>query len=198
MKIIGITGGTGAGKTTALRVLEEMGALTIDCDRLYHDLLERSVSMLRELEDRFPTAFSQGMLQRKRLGRLVFDDPAALADLNRITHKYVAEEVDELLRRHREQGGTLAAVEAIALIEAGLGGRCDTVVGITAPLGIRAERIQAREGMTLSYALARIRGQKPEDYFRQSCDHVLENTFASPEAFAQACRALFTRLTSEE
>ena len=130
--IIGITGGTGGGKTTLLNVLEAMGACVIDCDALYHELTFDSREMLREIECEFCGVVKDDCLDRKELGRIVFGDVEALNRLNAITHKYVSMEVDKRLSKAKEEGKTLAGVDAIALIESGLSKMCNFVVGVIA------------------------------------------------------------------
>ena len=94
MKIIGITGPTGAGKTTALGALTALGACIIDADAVYHRLLEESAPLREALTARFGDICDQmGRIDRKKLGEQVFTDPAALADLNGITHRFVGEAV---------------------------------------------------------------------------------------------------------
>lgn len=119
MKIVGITGGTGCGKTTALQELEAMGALVLDCDAIYHELLESSSALLGEIEKCFPNTVQDGKLDRKALGTIVFADAAALSDLNAITHKYVGMELQRRLREFAMAGGTLAAIDAIELFSSG-------------------------------------------------------------------------------
>ena len=91
--ILGITGGTGCGKTTLLQLIRQRGGLVLDCDEIYHRLLESDRQMLAAIKNRFPQAFSLGILDRKALGKIVFADPAALETLNGITHRAVREEV---------------------------------------------------------------------------------------------------------
>ena len=107
MKIIGITGGSGVGKTTVLGELEQFDTHIIDCDAVYHRLLESDAGLLGELRDRFgQTVFrDDGSLDRKALGGVVFRDANALADLNAITHKYVDAEVDGQIEAARPAGG---------------------------------------------------------------------------------------------
>ena len=76
--ILGITGGTGCGKTTALRVLQDLGAIILDCDAIYHDLLRTDKKLLAAIEARFPVTVIDGQLERKKLGAIVFSDDAAL------------------------------------------------------------------------------------------------------------------------
>ena len=158
MKVIGITGPTGAGKTTALRVLEKMGALILDCDVVYHDLTLSCVPMREELKETFgPDIFgSDGSLRRKALGAVVFDNPAALERLNAITHRYVAQAVRGSLVQAAREGRSAAAVDAIALMEGGLGELCDATVAVVAAPETRVRRIMAREGIGEEYARLRV------------------------------------------
>jgi dephospho-CoA kinase len=190
MRIIGITGGTGTGKTTALEVLRGMGAMTVDCDDVYHRLTAESAALRDALEDRFGAVYRNGRLDRKALGAIVFSDEKALSDLNTITHKYIDAEVDRLLRAHAMAGGRLAGIDAVELIESGIARRCRRVFGITAPAEIRAARIVAREGISREYAELRIAAQKPDGYYREHCDAIIENNGDIAE-FAARCRAAF-------
>ena len=195
VKKIGITGGSGSGKTTALNVLAEMGVLTIDCDDVYHDLAASSSDMLSELEARFPGALKDGTLQRKALGELVFSDSSALIDLNAITHRYVSAEVDRRLTHWAKMGGRFAAIGAIALIEGGMARRCFAVVGVTAPRDMRIERLMAREGISREYAEKRIDAQKSDDFYYKKCDYILVND-GSLDEFRKICEELFKKIIS--
>ena len=109
MFVIGITGGTGTGKTTALEVVRELGGAVIDCDEVYHRLLETDKEMLAAIEAAFPGTVEGGVLQRKKLGQIVFGDPEKLQRLNGITHGFVKKAVDKRLAEARREGKTLAA-----------------------------------------------------------------------------------------
>ena len=187
--IIGITGGTGCGKSTLLKLLESKGCLCMDCDAIYHALLAQDKGLLDSIERRFPGTVENGQLNRKKLGSVVFSDPAALSDLNKITHSAVKEEV---LRR-LEAKPELAAIDAIALHEGGLGSLCDTTVAILAPEEARILRLMEREGISRQYAKSRIAAQHPDEWFRSHCDHVLENN-DSLEAFQTKCLAFLASL----
>lgn len=175
MKIFGITGCTGAGKTSALHVFKEKGALVLDCDAIYHTLLAESDEMLAELRAQFPSAFAAGHFDRKKLGEIVFNSPEALRALNDITHKYVAEAVKSRLRDFAMSGGQLAAIDAVELIASGIDRLCDCTLAITADEALRAERIMQRENISREYALQRIRAQKGEEYYRSNCTYTVEN-----------------------
>lgn len=190
MKIIGITGGTGCGKTTALNELERRGALLIDCDAVYHRMLETDRPMLDEIEKYFPGAVVDGKLDRKALGAVVFTDEEALRDLNIITHRHINLEIRRILREHAMNGGTLAAIDAIELFSSGLAKRCTATVGVIAGRDVRISRIMRRDGISREYAMMRVNAQRPNEYFIQKCSRVLENN-GSQEEFIERCRKTF-------
>ena len=191
MKIIGITGGSGGGKTSALGALKTLGAYVIDCDDVYHELLMQSTDMLRELEERFHGIVMDGVLDRKALGQIVFSDSGALEQLNEITHRFVKVEVDRRLMKWEADGGTLAAIDAIALIESGIGALCQVIVGVTAPFEVRVRRIMERDGINEEYARLRIGAQKPDSFYNDNCDYVLVSDCKTARAFEDKCRLFF-------
>ena len=186
--ILGITGGTGCGKTTLLDCIREKGGLVLDCDAIYHELLTRDDRLLSAIENRFPGTVEGGQLQRKKLGAIVFADPEALTDLNRITHGAVKTEVI----RRLEEKPALAAIDAIALFEGALAELCDRTVAVTAPVESRVQRLMARDGISEDYARSRIAAQHEENWFRQRCDHVLEN-MDTKEHFQEKCLAFLNQ-----
>ena len=199
MTVIGITGPTGAGKTTVLNVLKELGGAVVDCDAVYHELLRTSTPLQNELKARFGGEIfdETGDLRRKELGAIVFHDKEALAGLNAITHRHIIAELDRLIARAEAQGCPAIALDAVALIESGAAERCRTTVAVTAPPEVRVRRIMAREGISEEYARARIASQKPSQWFEERCDHVLRNDGGREELEAQA-RALFMSIIPKE
>lgn len=187
--IIGITGGTGCGKTTALDAIRQLGGLVIDCDALYHSLLNTDREMLCQIAARFPGTVTDNVLDRKKLGEIVFSDETALLDLNLITHGAVKEKVIQLLKGSKN----LAAIDAIGLFEGGLAELCDVTVAITAPEEVRIARLMARDGISSHYAAQRIGAQKPQSYFASLCDYVLDNNGTQMQ-FQKKCLAFFRNL----
>ena len=187
--ILGITGGTGCGKTTLLECIREKGGLVLDCDAIYHELLTRDACLLSAIEARFPGTVENGRLQRKKLGAVVFADPQALEDLNSITHGAVKAEVI----RRLEEKPALAAIDAIALFEGGLAELCDATVAVTAPTEDRVRRLMRRDGISEDYARARIAAQKSEGWFREKCDYCLVND-GELDAFRAKCLAFLMDL----
>ena len=187
--IIGITGGTGCGKTTFLEIIQQQGGLILDCDAIYHQLLATDAAMLSSIEARFPGAVENGILNRKKLGAIVFSDEKALLDLNKITHSAVKTEV---LRRLSE-APELVAIDAIGLFEGDLAELCDVTVAITAPLDARIRRLMARDEITEEYAKSRIAAQHSDEWFREKCDHILVNDTDLP-TFRAKCLAFLLSL----
>ena len=187
--IIGITGGTGCGKTTLLNVIQEQGGVILDCDAIYHKLLETDTDLLCDIEARFPGTVENGTLQRKKLGAIVFGDKTALKELSRITYRYILPAIQKEL----ESPGDLKAIDAIGLFEGKLDRLCDVTVAVTAPEECRIARLMKRDGISEEYAKSRIAAQRPQSDFAALCDHTLCND-GSQEDFRKKCLAFLQGL----
>ena len=184
MKILGITGPTGAGKTTALNEVEKLGGAVIDCDAVYHEMLRTDAPLRADLTAAFGDVFApDGGLDRQKLGNIVFGDAGALAQLDTIIFRHLPR---ALARRMEESGARLIALDAIKLVESGLGALCDVTVAVTAPEEVRVRRIMTRDGISEDYARARVRAQRSEEAFRADCDAVFENNYPTPAQAAFA------------
>ena len=187
--IIGITGGTGCGKTTLLNLIQQQGGLILDCDAIYHQLLRSDASLLDAIEQRFPGTVQAGVLDRKKLGNIVFSDKKALQELNRITHSAVKNEV----LRQLEAKPALAAIDAIGLFEGGLAPLCDVTVAVTAPRTARIARLMARDNISEDYAKKRITAQHTDRWFLARCDHALVND-SDLDTFHAKCVAFLRQI----
>lgn len=191
--IVGLTGGTGAGKTSALAALEDLGGTVLDCDAVYHQMLRTDPALREAITAAFGPVFCpDGSLDRQKLGTLVFSDHAALDRLNAIVYEYLP---PELLRR--AQGHTLVGLDAISLMESGLGRLCACTVAVLAPAEDRVRRIMARDGISEDYARLRISAQQPDVFYREHCSHILENNCATPAQFRDQARIFFRSMLRE-
>ena len=187
--IIGITGGTGSGKTTLLKLMEQADVLVLDCDAIYHELLKTDTAMLAAIESSFPGTVENGVLQRKKLGQIVFSDEKALQELNRITHAAIHAQV---LRR-LESRPAHTAIDAIGLFESGLDKLCDVTVAVTAPVDVRLQRLVERDRISPEYAQKRIDAQPADEWFREKCTYTLENSGTQGD-FQTKCLAFLQEL----
>ncbi len=175
MKVVGITGGTGTGKTSVLRMMERLGCFAIDADEVYHRLLRENEDLRAELFEEFPDVFSKSVLNRQKLGEIVYKDDVKMKILTTITHRYVVKDISRILQIGEVHKAKMAVIDAIFLIESGLDKICDLVVGVVAPREVRMKRIMARDFITPEQATLRINAQPNETFYRENCDYIIEN-----------------------
>lgn len=196
MTVIGLTGPTGSGKTTALAALERRGFQVVDCDALYYRVLERDQSLRRGIREAFGDVFlPDGQLDRRALGDIVFGDPAALERLNALVYPAMSAAVGQIMENCTKKG---LVIDAINLIESGLGDLCDWTVALTAAPDVRMRRIMARDGISEERARARIAAQKPDKFYRRRCTFLLENRAGSKAEFDRLIDSFFADLLHED
>ena len=190
--IFGLTGCTGAGKTSALKAIESLGGQIIDCDAVYHRMLDENEEMRNAINEKFPGVFSkEGKLDRRKLGEEVFAKKDRLAQLNEIVFRFLVPEVERSVTKLPDG---LYAIDAINLLESGLDRLCDRTIAITAPVELRVRRIMARDGISEQYARLRISAQKADEYYRSKCDCELNNALDTPAEFEKLAVLFFQKL----
>lgn len=182
MKVIGLTGQSGAGKTTLCERFEELGIPCIDTDAIYHGLVSHESSCLAELKEKFGDTVinSDGSLNRKALALLVFSGENAkenLESLNDTTHKYIWEEVNKRLTEYIDKGKRAAVIDAPALFSSKIFvGACDIIISVIGDKQTRLDRIMKRDGIDRERALARIEAQPDDSFFTQNSDYYIVNS----------------------
>lgn len=172
--IIGLTGNIATGKSVVRRMLEHLGAYTIDADALSHRVISKGAPGYQPVLDMFGAWLldKDGQIDRSRLGRLVFLDPQALAQLEAIIHPYVGQAVELLVRRASQK---VVVIEAIKLLESDLRGQCDSIWVTDAPEDVRIERLVRKRGMSREEALQRVRSQSVQKDKLAAADVIIAN-----------------------
>ena len=177
MKVIGLCGGSGSGKSVVSAAFAKRGFIAIDTDKVYRDLTDRKSHCLDELVCVFGgdilTEF--GALNRAKLRDIVFADREKLKQLNSITHKYILGEVRSIISDAEKQGALGALVDAPLLYESGFDTECDYVVAVVADRKNRIARIMKRDNITELQATARIDSQIPNGELISKADFVIVN-----------------------
>lgn len=173
MKILGLTGSIGMGKSTAATMLRRLGVPVHDADATVHRLMAPNGAAVAAITAAFPAAMADGRISRPLLGRLVFGDRAALRRLEAILHPLVRREEQAFLCRHRRRRSALVVLDVPLLLETGGQARCDRVVVVSCPAFLQAQRVLARPGMG-PQRLAAIRAQQmPDRAKRRRADWVV-------------------------
>lgn len=190
--MIGVTGGIACGKSTVMRELADLGATVIDADIVYHDLIVPETPLWHALVDRFGEEIvgDDDRIDRAALGAIVFADPSALADLDRMTHPAVTSELE---RRIASAITPVVAVDAVKLVESGFDAACDRVWVVTCERAQQIDRLMARSGLTRSAAERRVDAQAPVEPLLHRADLVLDNS-KQPDDTRAAVRAAWSTL----
>ena len=177
MRIIGLTGLTGAGKSTVAQKLMAYGCYHIDADKVAREVINNNENVKNRLKERFgdDVINADGTTNRPLLATRAFADTDSTNALNEITHPAVTEEIKSIIKDMEEVGYRGVIIDAIALFESGEDKLCDFTVAVVAPEDIRLERIMKRDNITEEKALLRINAQKDESFFTEKADFVLWN-----------------------
>ncbi len=176
MKILGLTGGSGTGKSAACTAFARLGCGVIDADATYRTLCDTCEPMLKEIQNVFGDVFStDGKLDRKKLGAIVFADAQKLQQLNVITHPYIRQAARDAFAAYSKRGCLLCIYDAPVLFEGQMETLCDKTCAVLAARNTRIARIVARDAITEEYAALRIDAQKDDAFYRERCDYVVQN-----------------------
>lgn len=193
--VIGLTGQTGAGKTTVSDYLRENGVTVINADQVARRVVEQGSACIADIALEFGCEYinMDGTLNRRKMARTVFGDKAKLKKLNSLMFPYIIEEIRGELARLKEEQGGLIVLDAPTLFESGADKECDYVVSVTAAAPERERRIIARDGLSQEEARERIAAQHDEDYYKSRSWRVLENN-GSADSLKNEVSALLATL----
>ena len=173
--VLGVTGNIACGKSTVLQMLAERGAETLDADAVYHALIAPGAPLWKALRERFGTDIlgKDGTIDRRALGSIVFADPAALAELDALTHPAVVAEVTRLIDESR---ASVMVIDAVKLVESGLADACDALWLVTCDPDQQVERLMRRNRLSREEAERRVALQPSLEAKRARADAVIDNS----------------------
>ncbi len=186
--VVGLTGQTGAGKSTVSRIFVKNGFTLIDADRISRDIVEPGMPCLEELFDFFGDGIrnADNSLNRKALAKIAFTDNRKLESLNSICHPFITEEILARIGYYSAQGHKLILLDAPTLFESRAADFCDLIISVVAKPELRRDRIMKRDAITETEALERMSAQLSEDFFIGHSDYVIRNNEDCEQLFALA------------
>ena len=177
MKVVGLTGGIGSGKSTVAKILGELGAYIIDADELARRIVEPGKPAWKDLQATFGAEFfhPDGTLNRKKLAEKIFANPEERKKLELITHPRVGEEIMRELARAKSEARAVAVIDAALLVESPAGAWIRPLILVVADEDIRVQRVCGRDGTCKDDVLSRIRNQASDEARRKKADFIIEN-----------------------
>ena len=176
MKIIGICGRSGSGKSTVSSILRNRGLPVLDCDQIYHELVNTPSECLNAIADHFGNNFiCNNKLNRDALRTLVFQSPQKLYELNKSTHPFILEELKRRLDALASDSCQIAIIDAPLFFEAGLDCWCDLVCAVVSDENLELERICKRDQISIEQAKLRISKQFSVGFLKEKSDFIIEN-----------------------
>ncbi len=178
MKLIGVTGSIGSGKSTVASLLAEKGAIVVDADKIAREVIEPGKPAWSQVVERFGEEIlnPDRTINRRKLGNIVFGNPSELELLNSIIHPPVIEEIDGIVEQAEKEfgDGKVVVIDAPLLIEVGLHKTCDLTVVVTADKDIRLGRLLS-QGLSKKEAESRINAQEGKERLEREADVVIQN-----------------------
>ncbi|HNZ98205.1 dephospho-CoA kinase [Ruminococcus sp.] len=175
--VVGLTGQTGAGKSTVSKIFASNGFAVIDADQVARKIVEKGTKCLDEIADFFGSQVinEDGTLNRKALAGIVFSDKSKLEMLNTISYPYITGEILRQIRVHSMKGEKLILLDAPTLFESRADDFCEIIISVLADADIREKRIISRDGLTADQARKRMNSQLNEEFFRSHSDYIIHN-----------------------
>lgn len=176
-EVIGLTGQTGAGKSTVRKLLKAKDAAVIDADSVAHEVADNNLSCLTDIVEHFSCMVldEKGKLNRRALGRIVFSDRKKLALLNKIMFPYIVSAIKGQVTAYEQAGAQIIVIDGATLIESGCAKMCSVLVSVTADEETRLTRIIHRDGISKRDAVRRVSAQNPEEFYIKASDYVIKN-----------------------
>jgi dephospho-CoA kinase len=191
VKLVGLTGGIGSGKSTVAAMLRELGIPVIDADVIAREVVAPGLPAYRDIVRAWTAVIaSDGSIDRKQLAALVFADPESKSRLEAITHPRIRERIATEVAALAAAGHRLVVLEAALLVETGMHRELDGLVVVVASEATQVTRVMARDACTHEAALARVRAQMPLAEKVRVADQIVENDGSTAETRARVAAIL--------
>ncbi len=174
IRVIGLTGQSGAGKSTVSRIFASEGFPTIDADEISHKV-SLYKDFISEVSELFPDCVSLYGLDRQKLAGIVFCDGEKLKAYTNVIFPYILREVFRQIEVYRRAGESLVLLDAPTLFESGLDDICSSIVSVTAPLELKIKRVLERDGIPVEMVKSRLGSQKSDELFMSKSQYVIAN-----------------------
>ena len=174
--IIGITGSSGAGKSTICEILQkEYNVKIINADKIAKKLSCKGTSYINEIIEKFGKDIvdEKGELKRKKLAQIIYNNSDKRKELNNCTFKYIKKEIEEEIKKIEKN--EIIIIDAPLLFECGLDKLCDKVIGVISKRDLQIERIIARDNIDYNQAESRLNAQEDNEFYINKCDAIIEN-----------------------
>jgi dephospho-CoA kinase len=199
MKVIGICGASGSGKTTVCSILSSYGAVVLDCDKIYHELVSQKSACLDQIKQEFGSRFVVGdRLDRATLAKIVFSDSEKLARLNAISHHHILLELKRRLSALESEACDVSVIDAPLLFESGLDSWCDLVCAVLSSQEMQVSRLCKRDKISIQEAKTRLNHQLSSDQLRKKADFIIENDGDLDSLKVRCADLMKTALTRKE
>ncbi len=197
MKVIGLTGSIGSGKSTVSKFLTHLGAVVIDADKVGHEVFKPGTKAWQEVVDAFGQGIisADGTIDRRKLGEIVFSNPGARAKLNQVMHPLIYKQVKSQMEEYGRKGAAIIIVEAPLLLEVGWKSLVDEVWVTSASEATVIKRLKEQKGLSEAQSLARIRAQLTDEERIRQADVVIDTDCALDE-LKEKVEALWRKLRS--
>lgn len=197
-EIIGLTGPTGAGKSTARNIFKECGYSVIDADVFAHQLYDTNIDCLVAVVDHFSCLVlnDKGKINRKALGRIVFSNPTELQNLNKIIFPYLREALIREVRNMLPNSEHGVVIDGATIIESKCSDMCSNIISVVADEKIRMNRIMERDNISIWEAGKRISAQQMESFYTDNSDYVIKNE-GSKQEMEREIKYILGRITEK-
>lgn len=190
--VIGLTGRSGAGKTTVSNLLMLKGIPVLNCDNIARKVVKPGSPCLAQLKNYFGDGIikADGSLNRKKLAAIAFSEKSKTELLNHITHSYILEDMNKTIENYAKNGHTAIVVDASQLFESGFDKMCDLIVSVTADDELLRSRISRRDNINECRADDRLACQLDNDFFVKHSDYIINNNGTTDELEAEVAKAI--------